>query len=88
MVVWLWDTEGPGSHAGGCDSEADALHEAEACLRDGRAVSARVEAAYMHFGGFGVLSRIQRCMFGWQAVRAGDGSVTWVSLSPLARAAS
>ena len=88
MLVWLIDTEGPGSHAEVTDSEAQALASAEALLSDGRAESAPVEVAHLRIGGYSMHSGYERAGLGWTAVLGDDGAVTWTQFRPLALAAS
>jgi hypothetical protein len=88
VIVWLTDTTGSGTHAGVTDDPARALRHAEALLRDGRAVSARVESASAHPGGCWLGSPYERSGVGWTATRDADGAVRWIPLPRLALAAS
>jgi hypothetical protein len=83
MIVWLWDA---GSAHGVSDDDARAREAAEALIRDGRALSARVEMAVMNSvraldPGYGRLGR------GWTAHPRQNGPVRWVALTdePAAR---
>jgi hypothetical protein len=77
MIVWLLDTQGPRAVAGVCDSETQAISDAEELLSDGRASTARVEQAYAHMGGLWIHSGYERTGSGQTADRADDGTVTW-----------
>ena len=81
MTVWLWDA---GNARGVSDDESRARQAASACLRDGRAGTARVERALLVIGGSWLTSGYRRTGDGWLALPRRDGRVLW---APLARAA-
>ena len=88
MNVWLWDTQGPRQVAGVCDSETQAISDAEKLLTDGQASAARVEQAYAHMGGLWMKSGYERTGSGQTAARANDGTVRWTRFYRPALAAS
>ena len=88
MNVWLWDTQGPRQVAGVCDSETQAISDAEKLLTDGQASAARVEQAYAHMGGYWMHSGYERTGTGQTATRADDGTVRWTRFYRPALAAS
>jgi hypothetical protein len=69
-------------------SEARALTDAEALMKDGRAASVRVEPASAHPDGCWHTSPYERSGTGWTATRADGGSVKWTPFYPLALAMS
>lgn len=88
MIVWLLDSVGPASHAGVYVSEARALMDAETLVRDGRAVSVRVEPASAHPSGCWLDSPYERSGAGWSATCSDGESVKWTPFHRLALAAS
>ena len=88
MIVWLLDTQGPRQVAGVCDSETQAISDAEELLSDGRARTARIEQAHAHMGGLWIHSGYERTGTGQTAACAADGSVRWTRFYRPALAAS
>ncbi len=82
MIVFLWDSCGPGRFHGVTDDQAQALQAAEACIISGAASGARVEMAQLVTGGAALTSHYRRTGHGWTAqTRRRDSVVTWVPLA-------
>jgi hypothetical protein len=77
MIVWLWDTSGPGRCARGVtDDRGRALQVAETYLRGGLANIAKVERARLVPGTCTLSSGYERTREGWRG-RCGDSGVRW-----------
>jgi hypothetical protein len=81
MIVWLWDAYGPVRGGRGITSDKTrAVKAAEACMRSGDAVVARVESAQVILGTDSLTSGYLRTGEGL-AGRCGDTGVRWDSLA-------
>lgn len=75
MLLWLWDTCGPGHCRGVTDDESKARRAAEACIARGLATAARVEPARFAMNA-GLHASYQRTGIAWAARVSGQG-VRW-----------
>jgi hypothetical protein len=81
VIVFLWDSCGPGRFHGVTDDQARALRAAEACITTGAASGARVEVAQVVTGFAALTCHYRRTGQGWTAQRRRDGAVTRMPLA-------
>ena len=78
MTVWLWEA---GSGRGVSDQERRARAAAAACVRGGRAGSARVERALVMAGDRWLTPGYRRTGEAWVGRSCRDGRVRWTQLA-------
>jgi Tfp pilus assembly protein PilX len=84
VIVWLWDACGPVRRGRGITSDkARAMQAAEACMRNGHATVATVEAAQFISGIRALTSGYQRIGEGMRG-HCGDNGIRWEPFAPTA----
>jgi hypothetical protein len=81
VIVYLWDSHGPGRFCGVTDDDARARSAAEECIASGQATAAQVELAQLVSGFAAMTAYYVRMGEGWRA-QYRDGRTTWVPLAP------
>ena len=88
MILWLWDADGPARTGRGVtNDETRAIKAAEACMRNGQARIAKVEAALLVLGIPGLTPGYKRTGNGWRG-RCGDTGIRWEPFGPVGRRAA
>lgn len=81
MIVFLWDSYGPGRFHGVTDDKERALQRAEDCITSGAASGARVEVAQLVTSFAALTTQYRRTGDGWTAQRPHrDDVVIWMRL--------